>query len=102
MSQQHGRSKEISGKTYVFIDNSYPMFRSFRKGYYRIDNLTLTEKLEVMDIILQMQKHMEKFGEILKGPDDEESIKRGMLMMNQWADDGRKLERKLHYILGVN
>jgi len=78
------------------------MFRSFRKGYYRIDNLTLTEKLEVMDIILQMQKHMEKFGEILKGPDDEESIKRGMLMMNQWADDGRKLERKLHYILGVN
>ncbi len=102
LNQKHGRSKEIGGKTYVFIDSSLPLFRSFRKGYYRIDNLTLTEKLEVMDILLQMQKHMEKFDEILKGPDDEESIKRAMLSMNQWADDGRNLERRLHSILGVN
>jgi hypothetical protein len=102
MSQKHGRSKEIGGKTYVFIDSSFPLFRSFRKGYYRIDNLTLTDKLEVMDILLQMQKHMEKLDEILKGPDDEESIKRGMLRMNQWADDGRNLEGRLHSILGVN
>jgi len=102
MSQKHGRSKEIGGKTYVFIDNSFPLCRTFRKGYYRIDNISVTDKLEMLDIIIQMAKHMEKLDEIMKGPDDEESLKRGMLMMNQWADDGRNLEKRLFSILGVN
>jgi hypothetical protein len=99
MRQKHGEVSDIEGKKFIFIDNRFPLCRVFRKGYYRIDNLSLTDKLEMLDIFIQMQKHLEKLDVILKGPDDEEGIKRGMLMMNQWVDDGRNLERKLHSIL---
>jgi len=101
MRQKHGEVSDIDGKKFIFIDNGFPLCRTFRKGYYRIDNISLTDKLEMLAIVIQMQKHLEKLDDILKGPNDEESIKRGMLRMNQWADDGRNLEGRLHSILGV-
>lgn len=101
LRQKHGEVSDIDGKKFVFIDSQFPLCSSFRKGYYRIDNLSLRDKFEVLDIVIQMQKHIGKLDEILKGPDDQESIKRGMLMMNQWADEGRNLEKKLRAILDV-
>ena len=101
MRQKHGEVSDIDGKKFIFIDNRFPMCRTFRKGYYRIDNLSLSDKLEMLDVVVQMHKQIEKLDQILKGPDDDESIKRGMLMMNQWADDGRELERRLRALLDV-
>jgi len=99
--QNHGEVSDIEGKKFIFIDSRFPFCRNFRKGYYRIDNLSLTDRLEMLDIIIQMQNHWKKLDDILKGQDDEESIKRGMLRMNQWADDGRNLERRLRAILDI-
>jgi len=101
MRQKHGEVSDIKGKKFIFIDSRFPLCRTFRKGYYRIDNLRLTDRLELLDIIIQMQNHLKKLDDILNGPDDEESIKRGMLRMNQWADDGRNLEKRLLAILDV-
>lgn len=101
MRQKPGKVSEIDGKQYIFIDNSVPMFGSFRKGYYRIDNLSAADKLAMTDILLRMAKHMDRFDDIFKGPSDEEGIRRGMMMVNQWGDDARTLERELYSILGV-
>ena len=103
MRQKPGKVSNIDGKQYMFIDNSLPMFGSFRKGYYRIDNLSAADKLAMVDVLVRMAKHMEKFDDIFKGPRprDEEDIKRGMLMVNQWGDDARALESELYSILGV-
>lgn len=101
MRQKHGELSDIDGKKFIFIDNRFPLCRTFRKGYYRIDNLSLRDKFEMLDIVIRMQKHVENLDEILKGPDDDESIKRGMLLMNKWADEGRDLEKRLRAILDV-
>jgi len=102
MRQKHGEVSDFGGKKFIFIDNRFPLCRTFRKGYYRIDNISLTDKLEMLDIFIQMKKHLENLDDILKEPENEEGITRGMLRMNQWADHGRNLERRLHSILGVN
>ena len=74
------------------------MFRTFKKAYYRVDSLT--DKLSIMSILVQMQESWTKFDtELRRTGDDKESVKRGM-MMNAWGEETRKLVGELHAILG--
>ena len=66
------------------------MFRTFKKAYYRVDSLT--DKLSIMSILVQMQESWTKFDtELRRTGDDKESVKRGMMMMNAWGEETRKL-----------
>ena len=94
-----GHAEAMNRPNIIFIDNRAPMFRTFKKAYYRVDSRT--DKLSIMSILVQMQESWTKFDtELRRTGDDKESVKRGMMMMNAWGEETRKLVGELHAILG--
>jgi len=94
-----GHAEATSRPNIIFIDNRLPAFRSFKKAYYQVGNLT--DQLHVLSILVSMHQNDLKLEEIKKyKPDNDENITRGMLLMNEWAEEARKLTAELHRILG--
>jgi hypothetical protein len=94
-----GHAEATSRPNIVFIDNRLPAFRSFKKAYYQVENVT--DKLHVLSILVSMHQNDLKLEEIKKyKPDNDENITRGMLLMNEWAEEARKLTAELHRVLG--
>ena len=94
-----GHAEATSRPNIVFIDNRLPAFRSFKKAYYQVESLT--DKLHVLSILVSMHQNDLKLKEIKKyKTDNDENVTRGMLLMNEWAAEARKLTAELHGVLG--
>ena len=94
-----GHAEAMSRPNIVFIDNRLPAFRSFKKAYYQVENQT--DKLRASSILVSMYENELKLVEIKKyRPDNDENVTRGMLLMNEWAAEARKLTAELHGVLG--